>query len=422
MRIGIQTWGSDGDVLPYVALAQGLVAAGKRVTLVITSFDHKDYSSRADQGRLSIVQTHSPFENNLELLDFTGELICSKRVPRTQLDILLDTVSGLCGDEVYGVSADLCQSNDVVIAHRLCYPVRWMAERFGVPCVSTALYPFPLRPGDAGEDTASFSWRYPPELWQRQARALAASFPGGRAVGWEEPGGTTRAGVLPLIAASRVFCRLPQDESGEEHICGFFDLVGGVGPWHVSAELQAFLAAGERPFYLTFGSLLPRGETPRRRILEVLARAIRLAGYRGIIQVFAEDVQCWRSDEAVLFSPPAPYAEVFPQCRGVVHHGSAGTTHAATRAGCPSVVVSHIFDQVFWGQRLFELGLGSQPLRILDLTAEELAVRMRQVGDSAAMSTEARRQAARMAGEDGVPAAIRVIERWLGCGGATLSR
>ena len=39
MKIGIQTWGSDGDIRPFIALSEGLQAAGHNVTLVITSID-----------------------------------------------------------------------------------------------------------------------------------------------------------------------------------------------------------------------------------------------------------------------------------------------------------------------------------------------------------------------------------------------
>ena len=44
MRIGLQTWGSEGDIRPFVALADGLNEAGHEVTLVITSVEHKDYA------------------------------------------------------------------------------------------------------------------------------------------------------------------------------------------------------------------------------------------------------------------------------------------------------------------------------------------------------------------------------------------
>ena len=41
MKIGLQTFGSDGDVRPLMALAQGLGEAGHRVTLVVTHVERE---------------------------------------------------------------------------------------------------------------------------------------------------------------------------------------------------------------------------------------------------------------------------------------------------------------------------------------------------------------------------------------------
>ena len=36
MKIGLQAWGSEGDIQPFTALAAGLVQAGQDVTLLVT--------------------------------------------------------------------------------------------------------------------------------------------------------------------------------------------------------------------------------------------------------------------------------------------------------------------------------------------------------------------------------------------------
>ncbi len=45
--------------------------------------------------------------------------------------------------------------------------------------------------------------------------------------------------------------------------------------------------------------------------------------------------------------------------RAVVHHGGAGTTTAATRAGLPQVLVPQMFDQPYFARRVRELGVGT---------------------------------------------------------------
>ena len=49
------------------------------------------------------------------------------------------------------------------------------------------------------------------------------------------------------------------------------------------------------------------------------------------------------------------YAEVFPACRAVVHHGGAGTTNAGLRAGRPTLILWMLPDQACWGSRLKKL-------------------------------------------------------------------
>ena len=63
----------------------------------------------------------------------------------------------------------------------------------------------------------------------------------------------------------------------------------------------------------------------------------------------------------------------FSLCSAVVHHGGAGTTHAATRSGCPSVVVQHFLDQRFWGQELRRLGIAPPVLDRRSVTPERLS-------------------------------------------------
>ena len=50
---------------------------------------------------------------------------------------------------------------------------------------------------------------------------------------------------------------------------------------------------------------------------------------------------------------------LFGRVAAVVHHGGAGTTTTATRAGTPQVVVPQAADQPYWAGRVVDLGIGS---------------------------------------------------------------
>jgi sterol 3beta-glucosyltransferase len=78
------------------------------------------------------------------------------------------------------------------------------------------------------------------------------------------------------------------------------------------------------------------------------------------------------SDE-VHFLDSAPHSWLFPRMAAVIHHGGAGTTAAGLRAGVPSIIIPHSNDQFAWGRRVYELGVGSKPIRRKDLTSERLS-------------------------------------------------
>lgn len=76
--------------------------------------------------------------------------------------------------------------------------------------------------------------------------------------------------------------------------------------------------------------------------------------------------------EDMYFIESIPHTWLFPKMAGVIHHGGAGTTAAAFRAGVPSVVVPHGNDQFAWGKRTEELGVGSSPIPRKKLTVDNL--------------------------------------------------
>ena len=66
MRIGLQTWGSRGDIRPLAALAWGLKRAGHEVTLVVTSVDPGDYDALASELSIDLRCVASPVISPLQ--------------------------------------------------------------------------------------------------------------------------------------------------------------------------------------------------------------------------------------------------------------------------------------------------------------------------------------------------------------------
>jgi len=94
----------------------------------------------------------------------------------------------------------------------------------------------------------------------------------------------------------------------------------------------------------------------------------------------------------------------------VVHHGGAGTTHSAFRAGAPPVVVSHGFDQPFWGAMLKYAGVGGNALKRWKTTPQHIAREVNRVSRSSSMINRAVITGESERRENGVARAVRVIE------------
>lgn len=133
----------------------------------------------------------------------------------------------------------------------------------------------------------------------------------------------------------------------------------GSGP---TAGLDDWLDDGEPPVYVGFGSM-PVADPAA--LLAAVAAACADLGVRALVSAGWNDFS-----GAALDGGPGPdrkrvrvvgavdHAAVLPRCRAAVHHGGAGTTAAALRAGLPAVVGWYSADQPLWGDLLRGAGVG----------------------------------------------------------------
>ncbi|WP_245613998.1 glycosyltransferase [Knoellia sinensis] len=173
------------------------------------------------------------------------------------------------------------------------------------------------------------------------------------------------------------------------------------GAYAVPPTLATFLAEGERPAYVGFGSMSSRAAAEASRMVAEAARLakVRVVLSSGLAGMAAAD------DEWVHGVDHVPHDWLFTQVCGAVHHGGAGTTHTAFRTGTPQAVVAHLIDQPYWGRRVHELGVGPKPVLRHALSAEWLTEALRgfAAGTWSAAATE---MSDKVRGEDGVAATI----------------
>jgi UDP:flavonoid glycosyltransferase YjiC (YdhE family) len=121
-----------------------------------------------------------------------------------------------------------------------------------------------------------------------------------------------------------------------------------------------------------------------------------------------------RIDSAVLpgnffVARHVPHEWLFPRVGVVIHHGGAGTTHTAARAGVPQVVLPIGGDHHFWAHRVAMRGAAPKYSRGARFDANAIA-RMLEFAQREDTRRCARLLGAAMSQEDGVGFAIREIE------------
>jgi vancomycin aglycone glucosyltransferase len=122
----------------------------------------------------------------------------------------------------------------------------------------------------------------------------------------------------------------------------------------LSAELEAFLEAGEPPIYFGFGSI----RAPGGDVSQVMVKAARALGRRAIVSRGWADLPLADDGPDCILIGEANHQALFGRVATVVHHGGAGTTTTAARAGAPQVVIPQMYDQHYWAQRVGHLGIG----------------------------------------------------------------
>jgi vancomycin aglycone glucosyltransferase len=212
-----------------------------------------------------------------------------------------------------------------------------------------------------------------------------------------------------ILAADRDVGPLPDDapDSAVGTDAWVLDEPGALDP-----RVEAFLRLDPAPIYIGFGSMVAQ------RAPELVAHAVAAVRAIGRGAIIAGgwaslDRHILEADD-VLTVGSVPHPLVFPRVAAVIHHGGAGTTTAAARAGAPQVLLPHILDQYYWAHRVEALGLGPRALPVELVTADVLSDRISRAVNDPWIRERVNRLAPAVAGRNGVTAAVEHLEALAG--------
>lgn len=414
MHITIFVYGSWGDIRPHVVLGQGLQAAGHSVQ-VVASRTYEEWVRARGLGFSPLsVDVNTFARENASMMD-VGIL--------RQLKLLRETMAPIftqMGRETLGATRD----SDVM-----------MTVEFGVALLFDVLHvnkfrtilinPAPINP------TREFATATPPapgwfpfDGWYNRF-----SYSVVRRAGWSSmsnPRNSLAADPLgvpkskfgsyrafldrtpALTTVSQHVVQRPNDWPEHYQVTGY--LFDDDPDWTPSSDLTEFLAAGEPPVYVGFGSMPDsKPEATTRLILAAVKRAgkraILLTGWAGLGSI---DIP-----NHVFVLNYAPHSWLFSKVAAVVHHGGSGTTASGLRAGVPTVIVPHNGDQPYWGRKVHSLGIGPAPIPRKKLTVDKLARAIADAAGNQVYRENAQALGAKIQQEDGLGMALHWVQRFL---------
>jgi UDP:flavonoid glycosyltransferase YjiC (YdhE family) len=417
MRIAILASGSRGDVQPYIALGKGLMEAGHAVRLVThTNFEplvvEQGLKFWPAGGDIQEVAGTAEMQKQVEdgnFIKMMGQMAKeSKKAAVAHAQASLVAAEGV--ELLMGGMGGIFTG--VAIAEKLRIP---FLQAYLLPFTATGAFPGVLSPnlprwlGAGGNRLSHQAVRQ--MIWQgfrsadAAARREALDMPPARFGG---PFGSPALQGMPLLYGfSPAVIPPPVDWGAQTHVTGYWFLDAAAG-WVPPAELEAFLAAGPPPVYIGFGSMSNRKPAETAALA---VEALQRTNQRGILASGWGGLHAEELPDSIFMLESAPHAWLLPRMAAVVHHGGAGTTGAGVRAGVPAVIVPFFGDQPFWGKRLAELGVATEPLPRKQLTAAGLAERIGQATSDKAMRARAAALGKVIGAEDGIANAVALINR-----------
>jgi UDP:flavonoid glycosyltransferase YjiC (YdhE family) len=406
MKIVLGTSGSRGDVQPLFALALALKKAGHTILLCAPP-EHSDWIQSYG------CPFHAVGSNLMKFLEETRNILSLRNLRRvirflqkeieTQVHQLPEAIEGA----------------DLVLGSSLLLGAPTVAEYFHIPyhfvSFCPQMLPSRFHPMPHVRNHNMPKWMNRIGWWV--FRNLDLNFNYRKTLNNER----NRLGLAPvsdilthllgddiIVASDPLLGTVPADVVQSCRQIGYLHLEqkGELDP-----GLEDFIHSGPPPVYIGFGSM--PSEDPAETT-QLLMDAIKLAGQRVILSRGWAKLESMDTGIECYVVGAVPHALLFPKMGVVVHHGGAGTTATAAKAGVPQIIIPHLMDQFYWAHRICANRLGPEPIRRSHLTAERLARAITACFADETFAGNAREYAGTLQRQSPQSEAVRIIETWIG--------
>jgi sterol 3beta-glucosyltransferase len=405
MRILLTTLGSDGDLVPFYALAKGLIARGHDVRLATVG----RYEARAKELGIPFIRVSETW-NDAEMEAKFARVFQVKN-PAKHFSLVIDTLQPELVRMVPFFKRIL-PSYDLLVSHHINLGAIAAAKSLGTPFVpvyltnlktSRLVNPFG---SSFGPMVNVWMWRFASWVLGRAADPQLnlvlkeAGLAPGRNLAFKG----SDSDRLELFAASSQV--IPADPLWPKSYLqtGYWTLEE---PEYKPPPALEELVGKEPPVVISFGSM---SGIDAEKTTKTLLDAARNLGKPVVLQSGWAGLGAGALPKNVHRAEFVPHSWLLPRAACLVHHGGAGTTSAALRAGIPQLVVWHMGDQPAWGERVRRLGVGPRGTSHESLKSKWLVEKLQTMLTDQGMQDRARILGEKLRAERGVDRAVDAIE------------
>jgi UDP:flavonoid glycosyltransferase YjiC (YdhE family) len=408
MNITIVALGSSGDAYPPLALGLGLKKAGCRVCLAANPVFKTDVLKQG----IDFFPIQTMLRQSLS--DTPGSIKPSK--PLNPLHFFRSKKKHIAPilERIVTDIGHACQDADLILYNMLALPAHHFAKQTGTKAFPICLQPLG-RTNVFPSPVISSNIHVPKMLNAASYRIVEKCMAlflnnsdqlKGKASFQEFFQEVYSENIPVLHGFSSCILPKPSDWSDNMHITGYW-FMDPPRDWVPPKDLQAFLSQGPAPVCVGFGSM---NDPDIATIIEKTVQGIRLAGHRVLLLTgWSETPFDETACPDLYVAKSIPHSWLFPKVSAVVHHGGAGTTGAAVRAGIPSIIIPFFFDQGFWADRLEKLEAGPPRLSKKALTQQTMATAINKTLNNKIMRNRLDKLRARLNAENGVENAVNLL-------------
>ncbi|MBS1525952.1 MAG: glycosyltransferase family 1 protein [Bacteroidetes bacterium] len=365
MNIGIFTYGTRGDVQPYIALALGLMARGHCVTIaapenfadLIDGFGipfHPLYGNAEEGMNSPEGQIVLQSENTIKLMKYFFKVLREAKIPLRKsclegFDKADFIIANLATLQITSAIAE--KQNKKIALTYFMPPVVTTAE---FPLADFDFFNFPWYNKLTYKLAHKFYWQFVKEETNEFRQELGLPILKESLVSY-----LGRQNLLDLYCLSPTLIPRPKDWGENQKITGFLTVPehyrANHPPDEISPVLSNWLAAGEKPIYMGFGS---NGIGNTEKFVSILTDVLAKTNERILFCTGWSLFDNMPVHENLFVTKYVNHEVILPKCKGGVFHGGAGTLAAMLRNNLPVIIISFYTDQPTWGKIVERKQLG----------------------------------------------------------------